>query len=114
MDALAAPRSRVVVTEGPHLGEGRRALEERARAVPRATCAHALDHFYKLGSDPAETLELARDNVRVRPNGAARVLLARELLAAGDAADARAEVDAIFLTPYRSADLADLDATLAP
>ena len=115
MDALAA------VLLGSGREEEGRAWGAKADAIwrrelarfPEATYAHALDHFLTLGNDSAEALALARDNVQVRPNGAARVKLARELLAAGDEADARAELDALRLTPYRSAELSDFEAEMA-
>lgn len=70
---------------------------------PTAASGHAFDHF--LARDPAFALELARKDVAVRPNGSVRTRLAAALLANGDAPGARAEVEAVLATPYRSAAL---------
>jgi len=79
---------------------------------PEAAFGHALEHFLAFGKDPAETLEFARLNVAARPNGPARALLARALLRAGDPAAAKAEVEGVLATSYRSAALAALAAEL--
>jgi tetratricopeptide (TPR) repeat protein len=72
---------------------------------PSAAGGHALDHFLDFPGDPQETVALAERNARLRPNGESKVKLARALLAAGRADDARRAVDEVLAGPYRSAEL---------
>lgn len=113
LDALAGSlRARGEVAEAD-------ALSARAGAAwralighhPEAASGHALDHFLQV--DPAIALELARQDAVRRPNGVVRTALAEALLATGDAAAARAEVESVLSTRYRSAALYDVGARAA-
>lgn len=71
---------------------------------PQALGGHGLEHFLERGP-PDRALSLARDNAALRPDGEARVLLARALLGAGQAAEAARTIDALLETPYRTPSL---------
>ncbi|OYY69242.1 lipopolysaccharide assembly protein LapB [Sphingomonas sp. 28-63-12] len=87
----------------------------RLQQLPEAAYAHAVDHELVLG-DPARALDLARRNMAARPYGDSATLLGWALLANGRAAEARATLDALNRTPWRTAQqfvaLAEADAML--
>ena len=60
---------------------------ERLKAFPEAGLGHAVDHFLQFGT-PAEALDLARRNARLRPFGEAQIALAAALFRAGQAGEA--------------------------
>ena len=59
----------------------------RLKTFPEAGVGHAVDHFLQFGT-PAEALELARRNARLRPFGEAQITLAAALFRAGQAGEA--------------------------
>ena len=59
----------------------------RLKAFPEAGVGHAVDHFLQFGT-PAEALDLARRNARLRPFGEAQIALAAALFRAGQAGEA--------------------------
>jgi hypothetical protein len=68
---------------------------------PEAAVGHALAHELQHG-DPARALALARTDAAARPGGDAQVALAAAHLAAGRPTDARAIVERVLATPYRT------------
>jgi tetratricopeptide (TPR) repeat protein len=78
--------------------------ERSLETLPEASYGHALRHFLKHGS-AARALELALANHAQRPNGEAATLLAMAHYRAGDRDAARAQIEAVLATPYRSAEL---------
>ena len=60
---------------------------ERLKTFPEAGVGHAVDHFLQFGT-PAEALDLARRNARLRPFGDAQITLAAALFRAGQAGEA--------------------------
>lgn len=71
---------------------------------PAAFAAHAAEHELVFG-DPGEALRLARINVRARPYGEARLLLARALMANDQARAALAQIEMAEQSGWRSAQL---------
>ena len=59
----------------------------RLKTFPEAGVGHAVDHFLQFGT-PAEALDLARRNARLRPFGEAQITLAAALFRAGQAGEA--------------------------
>lgn len=77
---------------------------QRLALFPEAASGHALDHCLA-AADARCALALARANVAARPYGEARIGLARALLLAGRPAEADREIDRLFASPWRSAQL---------
>jgi predicted Zn-dependent protease len=82
------------------------AWQKQLEELPESAMGHALGFFLHHG-DAKETLELAKKNYAVRPNGEAAVLLARAYLKAGDAKAAVELLEQTLSTPWRSAQLHD-------
>ncbi len=109
MDALAD-----ILEEGGDK-EGAKTLRLRAKSAyesllqryPEAAAGHAIAHYLDDPSDEAkaQALELAKANHRLRPNGAAQILLARALLGVGEIERAKATVATALAGPWRSAGL---------
>jgi tetratricopeptide (TPR) repeat protein len=76
----------------------------RIAQFPEAAYGHAVDHCIDKGDWPC-TLSLAERNHRARPYGDAKVKLAQALLGNGRTADARALIETVLASPWRSADL---------
>ncbi len=113
MDALAS----ILRAEGDEAGA--LALIERAAALyeadmarfPEAAAGHALLHYLRFG--PADrALELARENAALRPKGEARISLAEALLGTGDIEGARAEIEAVLASAWRSPELYQVAAAI--
>lgn len=79
-------------------------FEEQLEQLPEAAYGHALEHFLEHGT-PERALELAEANYRMRPGGEATVRLAQALLRSDRAADARARLEPLLATRYRTAEL---------
>ena len=67
-----------------------------------------MEHYLEVSPQPEKALTLALANVKVRPGGDARVLLAKSYLNVGQSKKALAQVELVLATPYRSADLHDV------
>ena len=74
----------------------------RLRQWPEAAYAHALEHDLVLGN-PATALALARKNMATRPYGDSATLLGWALLANNRPAEARALLERLNRTPWRTA-----------
>lgn len=102
------------------LGQSAEAASVRSRALsgfealiaqyPEAAAGHAIRFF--LDTDPARALALAQQNAALRPNGEAKVLLARALLANDRGDEARILLGEVLASPWRSAELTALSAEL--
>ncbi len=107
MDALAE-----IYAEGGKTSEAaamrlraREAYESLLGRYPEAAAGHAIDHFFADESAKARVLRLAESNHGLRPNGAAKILLAKALLGAGEAERAEATIAEVLASPWRSAEL---------
>jgi thioredoxin-like negative regulator of GroEL len=89
----------------------RKVYEERLAAFPEATWGHALDHWLAHG-DPAEALEMARKNHDNRPNGEAKLGLVQALHKAGQTAEAKALLEEVRASRYRSPEIDEIAAEL--
>lgn len=88
-----------------YIAKARAKFEEQLAQYPEAAYGHALGHFLEFGDDPEKTLELARKNYALRPNGEAATLLAQALLKAGKASEAKIVVGKTLATMWNTADL---------
>jgi len=86
------------------IARARGVYEERLARFPEATWGHALAHFLELERDAARAVELGRANAALRPGGEARTQLAQAYLLAGRIEEARAEVEAVLGTHWRTAE----------
>lgn len=77
----------------------RAAYDARLAQFPEATWGHALDHWLSWG-DPAEALEMARKNHENRPNGEAKLALARALAKNGKVDEARKLLAEVQASPF--------------
>jgi tetratricopeptide (TPR) repeat protein len=105
MDALAGiARDRGYEIEATAwIARARAAYDEQLARFPEAAAGHALQHHLDFGADPTFTLELAEHNAAQRPNGEALTLLALAQLGAGAPEKARATIEGVLATPWRSA-----------
>lgn len=76
----------------------------RIAQFPQAAYGHAIDHCVAKRDWPC-ALQLAEKNHAARPFGEAKVALARALLGNGRADAARAMIETVLASPWRSADL---------
>lgn len=81
----------------------------RLQQFPEAAYGHAIDHCIAI-HDAGCQVRLAKKNYQARPFGEAQIALARALLANGRPAEARAMLDKVRATTWRSADLDRLTA----
>jgi len=79
-------------------------FEEQLKLYPEASYGHALGHYLDFGP-PERALELAEKNHKLRPNVAAKILLAQAQLGVEKVAAAKKTIDAALKTPWSSADL---------
>lgn len=93
--------------------EAQQSFQEQSRLYPEAALGHRLESLLRRRETSPELLAMARQNVALRPNGEAKLLLARAYLKLGDAAAARALVDEILRTAWRSPALAPLSRQIA-
>ncbi len=100
----------------PWIARAAEAHRERLELLPEAAYAHAAEHELWFGAQPQQALELARRNAELRPNGESRILLAQALYKAGQAAEARREIEAVLASAWSTAELhaiaAQIDAAL--
>ncbi|HKO58693.1 MAG TPA: tetratricopeptide repeat protein [Thermoanaerobaculia bacterium] len=75
---------------------------EQVRLYPEAAGGHVIRHLLARGDAP---VALAEENVRLRPNGEAKLLLAKAYWNASRAEDARRLIDEVRRTPYRTPEL---------
>ncbi|WP_353217272.1 hypothetical protein, partial [Sandarakinorhabdus sp.] len=78
--------------------------QQRIGQFPQAAYGHAIDHCVAKGDWPC-ALQFAEKNHAARPFGEAKVALARALLGNGRNAQARAMIETVLASPWRSADL---------
>jgi tetratricopeptide (TPR) repeat protein len=88
--------------------EAQQSFQEQSRLYPEAALGHRLESLFRRRETSPELLAMALQNVALRPNGDAKLLLARAYLKLGDPAAARALVDEIGQMPWRSPALASL------
>jgi tetratricopeptide (TPR) repeat protein len=111
MDALA-----IYLQEAGNLQESRKWAARaagiwklRLMQLPEAAFGHAFEHELAFGT-PERLLELARSNVRARPYGEARIMLAESLLLNDQPAAALTELGLAETSGWRSAPLYSLRA----
>jgi tetratricopeptide (TPR) repeat protein len=75
---------------------------EQTRLYPEAAGGHVIRHLLARGDAP---VALAEENVRLRPNGEAKLLLAKAYWNASRPEDARRVIDEVRHTPYRTPEL---------
>ncbi|HEV7922070.1 MAG TPA: tetratricopeptide repeat protein [Thermoanaerobaculia bacterium] len=75
---------------------------EQVRLYPEAAGGHVIRHLLARGDAP---VALAEENVRLRPNGEAKLLLAKAYWNASRAEDARRVLAEVRRTPYRTPEL---------
>jgi tetratricopeptide (TPR) repeat protein len=92
-DAAAADRWSTAAAKG---------WARRLELFPEAAYGHALGHFMQSG-DTARALDVARRNAAARPFGDAKVMLAQALLDAGQPQAARAVIEEVLRSPWRTA-----------
>ncbi len=78
--------------------------QRRLQQFPEATYGHAIDHCVAK-RDWACAVQMAERNVTARPHGDARVALAGALLGSGRAAEARAVIEPVLASPWRTPQL---------
>ena len=76
----------------------------RLKQFPEATYGHAIDHCVAKRDWPC-ALRLAQQNHKARPYGEAKIALARALLGNGRVAEARAMIETVLASRWRTADL---------
>jgi tetratricopeptide (TPR) repeat protein len=76
----------------------------RLKQFPEASYGHALDHCIAKRDWPC-ALELAQKNHQARPFGEAKIALARALLGSGQISQARAMIETVLASPWRTSDL---------
>jgi tetratricopeptide (TPR) repeat protein len=91
--------------------EADRLYAEQLRLYPEAAIGHALRTKLKRGASP-ELVTLAKQNVGYRPNAESKLLLAEAYLKTNQIAQARALVDEIARTPWRTPELARVQGEL--
>jgi tetratricopeptide (TPR) repeat protein len=80
------------------------AWAQRLQDFPEASYGHAIEHCIAKGDWPC-ALSLAQRNHRARPYGDAKIALAKGLLGSKRPAEARAVIDSVLATPWRTVDL---------
>lgn len=89
----------------------RQSYDAQLALFPEAAAGHAIDHWLRLEPDDVDRMiEIAELNAEARPYGETRLRLAMAYLLAGRIADARAVIDAVRTTEWRTAELFVLDA----
>jgi tetratricopeptide (TPR) repeat protein len=78
--------------------------EKRLRTLPETTYGHALEHYLMLDPNAQRAVTIAEKNRDLRPNGEARTRVAQAYFRAGRVADARAEIDRVLESKWRSAE----------
>jgi tetratricopeptide (TPR) repeat protein len=76
----------------------------RLQQFPEATYGHAIDHCIARQDWPC-ALQLAQKNHQARPYGEAKIALARALLGSGRISEARAIIESVLASPWRTNDL---------
>jgi len=86
--------------------EAGRLFDEQSSLYPEAAYGHAIQSLLRRRETSPRLLELAEANYRLRPNGDSELLLARAYLKVGEIAKAKAMLDEILATPWRTPELA--------
>jgi tetratricopeptide (TPR) repeat protein len=76
----------------------------RLKQFPEATYGHAVDHCFARKDWPC-ALQLAQKNHQARPFGEAKIALARALLGSGHISQARAMIETVLASSWRTTDL---------
>jgi tetratricopeptide (TPR) repeat protein len=105
--ALAAIIGRTDRTAAAALESEAAALyDAQLRLYPEAAGGHLIRHLLARGDESLPRLvELAQQNAALRPNGEAKLLLAKSYWKAGRAADARRLLGEVRQTPWRTPEL---------
>ena len=83
-----------------------KSYERQFALYPEAAGGHFIRHLLAAKDAPVDRLlSLAKQNAALRPNGEARLLLAKAYSRAGMIAEAREELRAIRRTPWRTPEL---------
>jgi len=90
-----------------------RLYAERLRIYPEAAIGHRIRFLLARPGASPELLSLARQNVQLRPNGEAKLLLAEAYLKSGAPAPARAVLAEVLQTPWRTPELARVQKQIA-
>jgi len=85
--------------------EAERLFREQSALYPEAALGHYLKHMIARKQPSPDLLAMAEKNVQLRPNGDSKLLLARAYLKLNEPAKARAEIDEILATPWRTPEL---------
>lgn len=89
----------------------RQSYDAQLALFPEAAAGHAIDHWLRLERDDVDRMiEIAELNAEARPYGEPRIKLAMAYLLAGRVADARAVIDAVRGTEWRTPELFVVDA----
>jgi tetratricopeptide (TPR) repeat protein len=86
--------------------EAERLFQAQSSLYPEAALGHYLKHMIVRKQTSPALLAMAQQNVQLRPNGDAKLLLARAYLKVNEPAKAQAEIDEILATPWRTPELA--------
>lgn len=83
--------------------QARAGFEDQLVRLPSAASGHALDHFLENG-DPSRAVAVALENLSRRPNGEAKLKLARAYALTG-ASEALAPLQEVLESPFRTLEL---------
>lgn len=83
----------------------------RLKLFPQATYGHAIDHCVARRDWPC-ALQLAQKNHEARPYGEAKIALAAAMLGNGRVAEARAMIETVLASRWRTADLHSIAADI--
>jgi tetratricopeptide (TPR) repeat protein len=100
---IAAARGDAAAAARLH-GQSSALWARRLRQFPEATYGHAIDHCIARKDWPC-ALNLAQKNHQARPFGEAKIALARALLGSGRISDARAMIETVLASAWRTPDL---------
>lgn len=88
--------------------EAERLFEEQSRLYPEAALGHFLEHLIERKELHPDLLALAERNHRLRPNGDSKLLLAKAHLKLNQPAKAKALLEEILETPWRTPEVTRL------
>jgi tetratricopeptide (TPR) repeat protein len=90
-----------------------RLYAERYRLYPEAAAGHMIRFLLARPEPSPQLLALARENVQLRPNGEAKLLLAEAYLKTGARAPARAAFAEVLQTPWRTPEVTRVQRQMA-
>jgi len=86
--------------------EAMKLYDAQLALYPEAAGGHLIRHLLASPGSDERLLQLAKQNVALRPNGESRLLLAKAYWRAGRVEDARRELRGVRATPFRTPELA--------